>query len=63
MLKLQGTIKAMKVSVGQNGISRQVTFDIGGDSVLDELQEIMRNKTRLNIGLESQQLEIGAVAK
>lgn len=60
MLKVQGTIKAMKVAVSQNGMSRQLTLEISGDSVLDELQEIMRSKARLNITLENQQLEIGA---
>jgi hypothetical protein len=60
MLRMQGTIKSVKVTVSQSGMSRQVTLEIGGDSILDEIQEIMRNKTRLNIALESQQLEIGA---
>jgi hypothetical protein len=60
MLRMQGTIKSVKVTVNQSGMSRQVTLEIGGDSILDEIQEIMRNKTRLNIALESQQLEIGA---
>jgi hypothetical protein len=59
MLRLQGTIKAVKVTVSQNGMSREVTFKIGGDSVLDDLQEIMRSKQTLNISLETQQLEIG----
>ena len=59
MLTMQGTIKAVKVTVSQQGMSRQVTFDIGGDSILDELQEIMRAKSRLNITLATQQLEIG----
>lgn len=59
MLKMQGTIKAVKVTVGTNGMSREVTFKIGGDSVLDDLQEIMRSKATLDISLEKQQLEIG----
>ena len=59
MLKLQGTIKSMKVSASQNGMSRQVTLEIGSDAILDELQEIMRSKAMLNISLQKQQLEIG----
>jgi hypothetical protein len=60
MLRMQGTIKAVKVAVSANGMSREVTFKIGGDSILDELQEIMRSKSVLNISLDKQQLEMGA---
>lgn len=59
MLMIQGSIKGVKVSVSVNGMSRQVTFDISGDSVLDEIQEIMKQRARLNITIEKQQLNLG----
>jgi hypothetical protein len=61
MLKIQGSIKGVKVAVSQTGMSRQVTFDIAGDSVLDELQEIMKQRSRLNITIEKQQLNLGQI--
>jgi len=60
-MKIQGVIRSIKLAVSQTGMSRQVTLDIEGDSIFDELQEIARRKARLDIELNPQQLELGDV--
>ena len=63
MLKIQGRILGVKVSVpAQGGIRRTVSLEFGGDAVLDEIQELMRRGENLNISFEPQQLKLGAPA-
>lgn len=60
MLKIQGKIRAIKTAVnGNGGIGRQMTIDFAGDAVLDEIAEIMREGSILNVTIEPQQLKIG----
>lgn len=63
MLKIKGTIKGVRLAMTQNGIGRQVVIDFADDAVLDELQEVMRCKARLNIIIEPEQLAFGGRAE